>query len=213
MRTDYFFDQRYRLAEDEFCLTSYEQEMILELRPGEKVCFTNLLCPSREQVSAELLVRDGKIWAAVDGRMQPTPFAAYPFWQKTGEPLYPPAPAEQAAGFHAEVSCLKALDGGEAAVGLRDGRLLLLKNGGKWTEAVKMEGEVHDVLLYNGKRFAAFGERSLACFGMDGKPSLAEGDAAGSNRLSLVGAFCAGSAVAAGGLVSGQGGAGSRMRR
>lgn len=168
MRTDYFFDQRYRLAEDEFCLTSYEQEMILELRPGEKVCFTNLLCPSREQVSAELLVRDGKIWAAVDGRMQPTPFAAYPFWQKTGEPLYPPAPAEKAAGFHAEVSCLKALDGGEAAVGLRDGRLLLLKNGGKWTEAVKMEGEVHDVLLYNGKRFAAFGERSLACFGMDG---------------------------------------------
>ena len=44
----------------------------------------------------------------------------------------------------------------------------VLKNGGKWTEAVKMEGEVHDVLLYNGKRFAAFGERSLACFGMDG---------------------------------------------
>lgn len=168
MRTDYFFDQRYRLGADEFCLTSYEQEMILELQPGEKVCFTNLLCPSKELISAELLVRDGKIWAAAGGRVQSTPFAAYPFWRKTEETVYPAAPAKRAAGFDAAVRCLKALDGGEIAVGLQNGRLFLLKNGGEWTEAAKMTGEVHDVLPYNKNLFAAFGERSLACFGVDG---------------------------------------------
>ncbi len=168
MQAGHFFQQRYRLGADESCLTSYEQEMILELNPGETVCFSNLLCPSKEPVSAELLIRNGKIWASAGGREQATPFAAYPFWQKTEEPAYPAAPAKRAAEFDAAICCLKALGDGTLAAGLENGRLFLLKSGGEWREAAKAEGAVHDVLLHNGSLFAAFGECGLACFAADG---------------------------------------------
>ena len=164
----YFFDQRYRLEEDEFCLTSYEQEMILDLQPGETVRFTNLLCPSKEPVSTKLFSRNGKIWATAGNREFSTPFAAYPFWQEMEKPAYSFPPASLTTRFDADVTCLKALNNGRIAVGLKSGQLFLRNPNGEWTEAAKTTGEVHDVLFSDGALFAAFGECGLARFDTNG---------------------------------------------
>ncbi len=71
-----FFKARYNLPEDEFCLTSYEQEIFAPLASGEEVSFINILSAGEDLQSFSIYNENGKISLKTGDKKFPTTLSA-----------------------------------------------------------------------------------------------------------------------------------------